>query len=304
VEFYQSRRVFFNQLQRSAFDPAQDSWVQPSLLTDLLVAASDGTDPAVANVHLHGLACVRELVSGPGAFIQPGADLNTPGIFPPVATSTLVAPAPNLPCDALTVGRGVGLPQFKVTFRDGTADGISVFVDGSSVLSLPASHVTVELLTPATDFVLEPTPATPQVTVSGFYVDADASASVSWSSRNAVSAGPGGLATFTQTQMVQSDGVDPQPATMLFERPPFAKQAVIVPDVGLVTAAAYLYLAQFVSGATRTIGLVGQGLILGGQFAEERATVPAATTHIRIIPQAVDAPVGSTISVVWLIGVR
>lgn len=305
VQFYQSRRVFYNLLQRGQLNPGAQAWSQPTKISELLVGESDGNDPGQAVVTVHNVACVRELDPGGPPGIQPGGDLAGPSQQPPISTTHGSTPVPDLPCSELTVGRGTGTPQYRVTFRDGTRDGVVVYVDGGSVLSLPASQVEVEIMTSPTNFVLEPNKNTNVQTAVGLYVDAEASASISWSSRNGSAGAMGGMATFTQTQLIQDDGdpIGPTPGVILFERPPFAREVTIVPDSSLIDAGGFFFSADYVSGATRAMGAYPLGIVLGGMMTSERGILPAPVTHVRVTPLP-GYTVGAPIHCVWQIGVR
>lgn len=299
--------MFYNLLQRGTIDPGGQAWSQPTQVSELLVAESNCKDPAAAVVSLHSLACIRELFPGGPPGIQPGSDFTTQGLVPPIASTFAVAPVPDLDCTPLTVGR-YHAPQYRVKFRDATGDGVVVYVDGETVLSLPASEVKIEILTSSSQFVLSPNPKTPVQTAFGLYVDAVATASVSWASRNGAAAAPGGLATFTQTQLIQSDGdpIGPTPGVILFERPPFAKMVTLVWDASLQDASGVLFVAEFMMGATRTMGLLQLGVMVAGNTNQTRLLIPSPATHVRITPLAAALPGALTnpIHAVWQIGVR
>ena len=313
VLFFSGLRVFYNLTTEPVAPGGVRQWAPVDLLTSLLVAESDGADPSFAYVSLHALTCVRENDgSVVGSAITIPNNLATPGLEPPGVTSRTVAPVLPLPCSPLTVGRGSASPQYRVEFRDGTTDGQVVWVDGSSTLVLPATHVKIQLVTPSNGFqnltlaknagALD---GSIKVPGEGLFVESQASASVSWSSRTSGNGAPGGLNTWTQTQRVTFDGaVPPVPNPMIFERPPFARRVSVIVGSGMVGGAAVLAAAQFLVGATFPFGFIPMGLIVASQHGGvPMIDIPNAATHIEVQPLVSDAGVGQPVSVVWEIGV-
>lgn len=307
VLFFGGVHVFYDLTVPPVAPAAIRQWAPVNERTSILVAESDSADPSFAFVSLHALTCVRENDgSVVGSFITIPNNLQTPGLVAPEVTSRTVAPVQPLACSALTVGRGPASPQYRVEFRDGTTDGQVIWVDGSSTLVLPATHVKIDLVTPSSVFVnLTLNPQTRQVAGEGLFVESQAAASVSWSSRTSGNGAPGGMNTWTQTQRVTVDAQVPAvPNPMIFERPPFARRVRIVVGTGMVGPASVLAAAQFLVGATFAFGFIPMGLIVAAQHGGmPLIDIPAAATHIEVQPLVSDAGVGQPVSVVWEVGV-
>lgn len=287
-------------------------WAQPSKYEDVLTKRAPGGDPSIANVVLHSVACVRELVGGPGVDIQLPQTLATEALAAPRVTSVdpLTPLTPPLPCDSFTVGRGSALPWYRVKFRDGTNDAQTLFVDGSCALALPAEQVEIDLALPENAIVRPPVGQDIPIPNSSLFADVFARASVSWSSRAALAGGPSGYATFTQRQLTLFNGGDPDtPLTMYFERPPFAKEVCLLYDPSYTNVPppppGLALTARFVAGGTFGLEELGGGQILGGTLAMAVKTcVPLGATHVEVVPDPALATPGAPVTCVWLIGVE
>ncbi len=294
---YNLRRVIYDVVD------GRGDYVAPSVYTNVKNSRAPYGDPAIANVALHALTCRRRITAGG---IEVPASFATEGATPPLGRSFVAPPFSGL--SAFTVHRGSG-PQYRVRFRDGTDDAVTLYVDGSTTLSWPASAVDIDLVTPPlalpvdTGLAGQGLPATypaPTTPVDGEYVDSFAAASVSWSSRNAAPAAPGGMATWTQR--TNATGVPPEggpPLPIFFERPPFARRVQVRIESSV---AGMLY--QFMDGDL-VIGQAAQGLVITAPaLATSSLTdVPAHATHLRVtLPAGV--PNGRRACCIWEIGVR
>lgn len=298
---YGRKQLVYNLLDTSG---VADIWAQPDTYVRLLAPQSPSNDPSVANVVLHSVACVRELPGGAPGLVTVGS-LATEALRGPIAT--IVDPAapltPPLARDQFTTGRGAGVPQFRIKFKDGSTDGQVVFVDGGCSLSLPGGEVEIDAFVSSRDLLINPAPNS-TIVLRGLFVEAFVEPSVSWSSREGVGGAPSGRATYTQTQLVTlNGGVPPIPNTLYFERPPFARQVRVVPAVGQLAGGVSLLTSRFVSGGTFDLGTLASGLAIGAQYSLSPAdhTIPSATTHIEVIPRP-GVAAGSPVSVVWGIG--
>ena len=297
LQNYQERRIVFEALTNTG-----KSVAQPTVATLVTTGRNDRGDPAIANVTLHAIACVREIPVGGSQIVLPGS-LATEALTPPIAYDRFPLPPPLLPCDEITVGRGVSVPQWRVRFSDGTSDRQTVFVDGSTVLTLPADEVTIELLSPP--LLLPPDPKGGETVLAeqGILVDAFANAVVEWGNRNSLPAAPSGMATWTNSQKTRTQGAPAAGVPILFERPPFARRVSIVADFLLYSGGAPVFVPEYVAGGTASLGVVPAGLVIAGVLtSESRGDVPALCTHVRVSWPV--APVaGLFIHCVWEIGV-
>lgn len=276
----------------------------PTTLSPLLVRRAPSGDPSIANVALHAIVC-RRVIAASGVPVP--SSLNEPAAPPPIGRS--LAAADYADCNDFTTGR-VGGPQYRVRFKDGTEDGVTVYVDGSSALSWPADTVDIDILTPQlaldlnTGLLGQGLPA--QYPFGGpaleGYIDAFVYGSVSWSSRSSVAAAPGGLATFTQavnTTGVPAEGGAPFP--IFFDRPPFARRFQLTLAPGPLIAA--FPVVEFMDGPT-VIGVAPMGLYIAATLQlQGPADVPHECTHLRV-SGGVTIPNGARVTCVWEIGVR
>lgn len=288
AQFYQSRHIVFALRENVAGNLL---YSVPNKLSSLLVARNPRGRIADAKVTLHSIVCERLSSLGAPIEVQSEQALTDAASGGPSSSQSAGLPGAGLPCDGLTTSRGSALPQYRVEFRDGTEDGQVVFLDGSSVIALPANHVNVQMFTPSTEFELDPTPGT-QLQSPGPYVDAIASASVAWRCEAGGDSAPSGMATFTQNQNTVVPAELP-PNIMLFERPPFAKRVVLIPPIG--TPVLYSFMAS------PSVVLVTPPPL--ANVIQQPQDIPAGTTHIAVFPSPGTIS-GLTVSVIWEIGVR
>jgi hypothetical protein len=272
---WDQRRLVFNQ-------GSATNLIAPNTLTRFAEYRPPFRDPGIANVSLYNVATVRTLPIG-SRQIDP-IELYNREEFPDVSTNPAVAPIS-------FASRGLGLPQFKIRFEIADDASAIVFEDGNSVLSLPFAGVTVDALTTP---LLVPATKGEVVQVSGgitgdLVVEALAVATVAWS-KNQGTAGPFGMATYTQQAILNSTGAVPTPVA--FRRPPFAKRLVMIPPVTVAGLTLF--------SSTQTIPLVSPpGIATGVQQPQD---VPAGAQFAFFFPTAVPAP-NQALTAIWEIGV-
>lgn len=267
--------------RRLVFDQGSaTNLIAPNTLTRFAEYRPPFKDPGVANVSLYNVATVRTLPVG-SRQTDP-LEIYNAEEFPDFTNNPVVAPIS-------TASRGLGLPQFKVRFEIGDLGTAIVYVDGNSVLSLPCVGVTIDALTtpllvPATKGEVVQSPIAGDLVVQALAV-----ATVAWS-KNTGSAGPFGMATYTQQAILNSTGAAPTPVT--FRRPPFAKRIVLIQPIGV--AGVLLF------SSTQTIPLVAPpGTALAVQQPQD---VPAGAQFASFLPTAVPAP-NQAVTAIWEIGV-
>jgi hypothetical protein len=266
---WDQRRVVFN-----LNDAGGTPFAQPSVFTHLFEGVPDGGGPQKAIVTLHSIASVRSLPTPAPQII----DLFTPDLPPPTANPSTV-----LPPLVDTVQRG-GLPQYRVTFQDGSPAGAKLYCDGNCVLALPARKVSVDIMTPT--LLGEQTRDPSQDVPAGLIVEAIAMASVAWAVDDGSSA-PMGPVNYTQaTHTVEP--VEP----IFFERPPFARRVTVIPPPTVGSLIVFVTSPTVVTATPPPIANTRQ----------RSQPVPAFATHVRVtFPAATPASLITTC--IWEIGV-
>ena len=265
---WESTRLVFD-LHDAALDLAQ-----PSTFTHLFVATPEGGGPQTAVVTPHAIASVRTLAGPTNQIVS----LFTPDLPGPVAHPSAGPAAP-----PGTEQRG-GLPQYRVTFNDGSPGGIKVYCDAHSVLSLPCRNVSIDAFTPP---ILAAATADPAVQVGpGLICQADVSANVAWGMEAAASA-PCGYATFSQAASTVAP-LEP----ILFDRAPFAKRVTVIPPSGIGSVMAFM--------ASPAAVLVTPPPV--ANTIQRSQPVPALATHVRVT-LAPGTPAGVSVVCIWELGV-
>ncbi len=254
--------------------------VQPSVDTLILTARPDGDDPGIAVVSLHAIASVRDLqeVQSTPAL----ASIRTAAQAIPIAENH--NPAINPPVNARNTGRGVAVPQYRVTFKDGSTDLAVVYSDGNCILGHPASEVTVEALT--SELLYNGEGALPPLLRTGIIVDSVTAASVAWGEKSG-DAAPFGMTTWSQ--LIEGIGG----TLVLFERPPFARRVLVIPPIGVAS------FFDFRSSPTNVIAIPPAI----ANTLQRPQDIPAAATHVAVT-LAPAAPPGTLVNCIWEIGVR
>lgn len=193
-------------------DAGGEPFAQPTVLTRIMEARADAGDPGIACVTLTSIARIRDLAQAAVATPQDG--FSTPDLVPPIAH-----PSTALPPLVDTFQRG-GLPQWLVTFQNGSPQGAKVYCDSNSRLALPTRFVSIALVTPLLLLANRVVGGSDEIG-PGLIVEAEAAAHVSFSTKpGLVNSGP---LTWSQSAHSVVDNV------LIFERPPFAKRVVVIP---------------------------------------------------------------------------